>query len=299
MAKSISIVGAGRVARAVGRRLRQLGWTIDAVCARSETSARKAVHYIGAGRACSGLSARILASPVLLIAVPDDVIADVARELARVAGPLLRGKIALHTSGAHNSGILAAIRNCGAYTASMHPLQTFSGADVPPFEGKVFAIDGDAAAVRAARGMVRALGGVPVRIAPAKKILYHAAGVFAASHLLALEETAVQTMMLAGMKRKEAQRALLSLTRQTLEHYEKFGARKSWTGPLARRDFGTIAAHEEALQRANPAFLAAYQSLSALAAGILLSADAASTRRELDRISEALLPAQIVKGECA
>lgn len=105
-------------------------------------------------------------------------------------------------------------------------------------------------------------------------------------------------MMLAGMKRKEAQRALLSLTRQTLEHYEKFGARKAWTGPLARGDFGVIAAHQEALQRANPAFLAAYQSLCALATDVL-SADAAATRHELDRISESLLPTQIVKGECA
>jgi predicted short-subunit dehydrogenase-like oxidoreductase (DUF2520 family) len=298
MAKSISILGAGRVARALGRRLRELGWAIDAVCARSETSARKAVHYIGAGRGCAGISAKILASPILLFAIPDDAIAELARELARVAGPLLRGKIVLHTSGAHNFSILAPVRACGASTGSMHPLQTFSGRDVPPLEGKVFAVDGDAPAVRAARRIIHTFGGVPVAIRPSKKILYHAAGVFAAGHILALEETAVQTMMLAGMNRREAQRALLALTRQTLDHYEKFGPHKSWTGPLARRDYGVVTAHEQALLRANPTFLAAYQTLSSLAAGVL-SADPDSAQRELDKISQSLLPLKMVKGECA
>jgi predicted short-subunit dehydrogenase-like oxidoreductase (DUF2520 family) len=294
MAKSISILGAGRVARALGRRLRELGWTIDAVCARSETSARKAVHYIGAGRACAGISAKILASPILLLAIPDDAITEVAR----VADPLLRGKIVLHTSGAHNFSILAPVRACGAFTGSMHSLQTFSGTDVPPLEGKVFAVDGDAPAVRAARRMIHTFGGVPVAVRPSKKILYHAAGVFAAGHVLALEETAVQTMMLAGMNRGEAQRALLSLTRQTLDHYEKFGPRKSWTGPLSRRDYGVVTAHEQVLLRANPAFLAAYQTLSSLAACVL-STDPDSAQRELDKISQSLLPLKMVKGECA
>jgi hypothetical protein len=52
------------------------------------------------------------------------------------------------------------------------------------------------------------------------------------------------------------------------------------------------------LQRANPAFLAAYQSLSTLATCVL-SADPASAQRELDTISQALLPLKIAKGECA
>ena len=298
MAKSISIIGAGRVARSLGRRLRELGWSIGAVCSRSEKSARKAVRYIGAGCPCAGISAESLTSPILLIAIADDAIGEVARELARIAGPLLRGKIILHTSGAHNFSILAPLRACGAFTGSMHPLQTFSGTDAPPLEGKVFAMDGDSPAVRAARRMVRGFGGVAVRIGPSKRILYHAAGVFAAGHILALEETAVQTMMLAGMNRREAQRALLSLTRQTLDHYEKFGPRKSWTGPLPRRDYQVVAAHQEALQRVNPAFLAAYQNLSTLAACVL-SVDPVSARRELDIISQSLLPLKIVKGGCA
>ena len=163
------------------------------------------------------------------MSVPDDVIASVADELARMGGEELRGKVVLHTSGALDASVLQSVRACGAAAASMHPMQTFSGVGVPPLEGKVFAIEGDKIAVRTARGIARALGGTPVSIAAAMKPLYHAAGAFAAGHLLALEEAGVQMLMTAGMKRREATRALLSLSRQVMEHYEKLGPRKAWT----------------------------------------------------------------------
>src|SRR6266446_4456536 len=71
MPNSLAIIGAGRV----GRRLRELGWRIGAVVTRSEPSARRAVRFIGDGKACAGMTQRILASRVILIATPDDEIA--------------------------------------------------------------------------------------------------------------------------------------------------------------------------------------------------------------------------------
>ena len=49
MSETVSIVGAGRVGRALGRRLHELGWRIGAVTGRSMTTARAAVRAIGAG----------------------------------------------------------------------------------------------------------------------------------------------------------------------------------------------------------------------------------------------------------
>src|SRR5208282_5352494 len=150
--------------------------------------------------------------------------------------------------------------------------------------GKVFAIEGDELAVRMARRIARSLGGVPVGIAAAKKPLYHAASVFAAGLCLALEEAGVQMLMSAGLKQREAQRALLSMTRQVLENYEKLGPQKAWTGPLARGDFGVVASHEEALRQVQPEFLEAYRAVSRLAA-LVLCHDSAAMLLELDRIS--------------
>ena len=155
MEKTLAIIGAGRVGCTLGRRLRELGWRIGAVVTRSDPSARRAVQFIGAGKACAGMTRQILASRVILIATPDDKIAVVAQELARIGEEELRGRVVLHTSGAMDSGVLDAVKERGATVGSMHPLQSFSGVAVPSLEGKVFTIEGETQAVRVARRIAR------------------------------------------------------------------------------------------------------------------------------------------------
>lgn len=274
MRGAMAIIGAGRVGRALGRRLHQLDWKIGAVITCSEASARKAVRFIGAGKAHATLSREVLASRLILISTPDDAVVRVAAELARIGAEELRDKVVLHTSGALNSGALKAVQDCGAAVGSMHPLQSFSGVAIPPLEGKVFAIEGDPAAIRLARQIVRALGGLPVQIAAGSKVLYHAAAAFAAGHVLAIEETATRLMMLSGMKRGEAIRALLQLTRQVLENFERLGPRAAWTGPLARGDHGVVAAQLAAMKRLPSEFSNAYAALNGLASLVLSSGSA-------------------------
>src|SRR3989440_7624002 len=203
MEKTLAIIGAGRVGRTLGRRLRELGWQIGAVVTRSEASARRAVRFMGAGKACAGMTRQILASRGILVATPDGKIAVVAQELARIGEEELRGRVVLHTSGAMDSGVLDAVQERGATVGSMHPLQSFSGVAVPSLEGKVFTIEGETQAVRVARRIARALGGSPVRIAGSKKLLYHAAAAMAAGHVLTGEEAATQLLVSLWMRRTE------------------------------------------------------------------------------------------------
>jgi predicted short-subunit dehydrogenase-like oxidoreductase (DUF2520 family) len=151
----------------------------------------------------------------------------------------------------------------------LHPLQTFSGVGVPPLEGRVFAIEGDAAALRLARQVVRALGGQVLQIPASGKTAYHAAAAMAAGQILTLIEAATNVMMTLGIKRREALRALLPLTRQVLDNFERLGPRAAWTGPLARGDYGVIESHEEALRQFPMEFLDAYKQLNRLAARVL------------------------------
>jgi predicted short-subunit dehydrogenase-like oxidoreductase (DUF2520 family) len=284
MQGTLAIVGAGRVGRALGRRLRELGWRIGSVVTRNEASARRAVRFIGAGSAHARMPRRILASTVILISTPDGSIAEVGKELARIGAEELRGKVVLHTSGALDAGVLRAVHDCGAATGSMHPLQTFSGVGVPPLEGKVFAIEGDAMAVRTARKIARALGGAPAHIDARHKPLYHAAGALAAGHALVLVEAATQLLMSLGMKRGEAIRALLPMTRQVLQNYEQLGPRASWTGPLARKDYDVVATHVAALQQYSPEYKEAYEALNRLAERVL-TRDSASSSAAIDQTS--------------
>lgn len=298
MPGSLAIIGAGRVGRALGRRLRESGWRIGAVVTRNGAGARKAVRSIGMGHAHAFVTRQALGAQVILITTPDRSVAEVAEELARIGAEELRGKTVLHTSGALSSEVLAPVKKCGAAVGSMHPLQTFSGVGVPPLEGRVFAIEGDIAAVRVARQMARALGAIPAHIEGSKKPLYHAAGALAAGSVLALMEAATRLMTAAGMKRREAVRALLPLTRQVLENFERLGPRAAWTGPLSRGDYEVVAAHTNALKDLPAEFAEAYEAVNRLAA-LILARDSAGMRAEMEKAAAIKKTKAKATGGCA
>jgi predicted short-subunit dehydrogenase-like oxidoreductase (DUF2520 family) len=131
--------------------------------------------------------------------------------------------------------------------------------------------------------MIRQLGGVPVRLSGGNKAAYHAAGSFASGHVLALLETATRLLMAQGFTRRQAARALLPLTRQTLDNFERIGPRAAWTGPMARGDFSTVQRHMDALSDFPPEYQDAYKVLSRLAAAVL-SDDSSALLQKLDGI---------------
>ena len=282
MSLTVAIVGAGRVGCGLGRRLRELGWQIGAVIARSRAKAARAVRAIGGGVAHGGLTRQAVGADLILIATPDDSIESVARELAKIGGGEWRGKIALHTSGALDRTALVSLADLGASTGSIHPLQTFSGREVPELDGVVFAIEGDKRAVRTARNIARALGGVPVGVEGVHKAAYHAAGTMVAGQGLALVEAATRILMESGFTRRQAVQALLPLMRQMLLNFERHGPRVAWTGPHSRGDYSTIARHNAALTKFPREFGGAYRALTLLGSRIL-AANPAAAEKALER----------------
>ena len=282
MARSVSIVGAGRLGRTLGRRLRRLGWRIGPVVTRSATTARAAVRVIGAGRPYSTLTRDVADADVILLVTPDDALGDVARKLARVAGASCRGRVVLHASGALDSSILRPLARCGAATGSIHPMQTFTQRSQPSLQGVIFAIEGDSRARRTAAVIARSLGGVPVAVASRNKPAYHAAGTLVAGHALALTEGATQVLTKIGFARRHAVQTLLPLMRQMLDNFEKFGARAAWTGPTARGDYATVRRHYNALRRHPRELGESYATLVRLSARILAE-NPAKKLKQLDR----------------
>jgi predicted short-subunit dehydrogenase-like oxidoreductase (DUF2520 family) len=283
MSPTIAIVGAGRLGRVLARTLHREDWKIAAVVTRSKASARSAVRSVGAGYALVGVSTRVLQAGIILIATPDDAILRVAKKLARIGGDEWRGKVVLHTSGALDDSVLAPLARRGAATGAIHPLQTFAGRGSPPLDGVVFAVHGDPRAQRVARRMARALGGIPVALRANVKAAYHAAGTFASPSLLAVIESAMRILVQAGFSRRRAKMALLPLVRQTIANFERFGAKESWTGPIARGDFFTVARHKAALAAMPMEIQEAYSALARLSARALAPRPEEKLRR-LDRV---------------
>jgi predicted short-subunit dehydrogenase-like oxidoreductase (DUF2520 family) len=291
MPRTVSIVGAGRVGIALGKRLRALGWRVGAVVTRSKATSRAAVRAIGAGVPAKGqgfsptknpdnlVGALAPVTDVVLITTPDDALAATARSLARAGGrAALRGKVILHTSGALDRSVLAPLARLGASTGSLHPMQTFSGRGVPRLEGVTFTIEGDPKACRVARAIARSLGGVPVALAGRDKLAYHAAAVLAGGSSFALIEASVQVLVRIGFTRRQAMQTLLPLMRQMLDNIERIGPRAAWTGPLSRGDYAVVAKHVRALRRYPPELQKSYAALALLAGRVLSKTPATLAR---------------------
>lgn len=278
MKPRISIVGAGRVGKTLGKCLREQGWRIAAVVTRSSGTAQAAVRAIGGGKAYGSLTPEVPTADIVLVSAPDTAIASVANALAQMGGKAWRGRVALHASGALDRTVLAPLARLGASTGSLHPMQTFSGRGVPKLEGIIFAVEGAARARQAGRAIARTLGGVPLTVPSASKTAYHAAGALAAGHALGLIEAATQILMRVGFPRRRAVQTLLPLTRQMLDNFERLGPRAAWTGPVARGDYARVASHMKALRTFPPEFRQTYAALTRLAQRVLSDAPAARFR---------------------
>jgi predicted short-subunit dehydrogenase-like oxidoreductase (DUF2520 family) len=246
------------------------------------------------GRSTQPLSARQLdslpQSRVLIISTPDDHILETAKAIANLPANPTRGRTILHTSGALSSAdVLAPLAEKGFHTGSLHPLVSVSepltGAD--KLIGAFYCVEGDAAASRVARTIVRQLHGSSFHIASRDKPLYHAAAVTASGHMVALFSVATDMLTRAGLNQKTARKVLLSLLKSTVANLSASDPANALTGTFARGDLDTVRRHLRALSgKEFTEALAAYKLLGRRS--LELAKDAIDTnlraqiQRELD-----------------
>lgn len=181
---------------------------------------------------------------ILILAVPDDALHDVANQVAQL-GPAPAPCVAFHLSGALLTDVLTPLHTAGFTVGSLHPLQTvadpWSGAE--RLRGCAYAIAGSPGALTVARGFVAALGGRPLVIPPTLRPLYHAAAVFASNYVLAAAAAVARTLAEAGITEEDAVAAALPLMRGTMDNLEQLGLGAALTGPVARGDVDTVRLH--------------------------------------------------------
>ncbi|HEX4019889.1 MAG TPA: DUF2520 domain-containing protein [Acidobacteriaceae bacterium] len=204
-----------------------------------------------------GKRAATLDAEIVWICTPDAAIAAMAAMLAERWEKTGRGKakrpVVLHSSGALASTELASVRDAGASVASVHPMMSFPrrvGAmgEVVSLRSVPFAMEGDARAIRAARRVVRELGGEPFAICTEDKTMYHAFGTFASPLVTALLMAAVQVGDAAGLAQADAMRRMRPMVEQTVANFFTNGPAKSLSGPVARGDGLTVQRHLTALE---------------------------------------------------
>ncbi|HEY3768774.1 MAG TPA: DUF2520 domain-containing protein [Candidatus Angelobacter sp.] len=246
---TITLIGAGNLAQAIGPALRAAGYTINAVAGRASAQSRKRAVMLAKklGAEAVALEDAGPDSDIIWICHTDDALANTAKWLAHKPG--WKNKIVFHSSGALTSDVLAPLKRVGANTASLHPMMTFVPGSKPKMSGVPFAVEGDSKAVAAARWIVKELGGEVFKIHKTSKPLYHALGSFSSPLLVATLVTAERVGRAAGLKASQTRKVMAPILRQTLKNYLENGAAAAFSGPIKRGDINTVRRHLEELKR--------------------------------------------------
>lgn len=214
---SVRIIGAGRAGGSLARALGERGWSVELL--------GRDVDPTGAAHGVD----------LLVIATPDGAIADVAA--AVTPSPTT---VVAHLSGSLGPDVLAPHPRRGA----LHPLVALPDPETGArrLAGAWFGIAGDALVDE----VVAALDGTPFPVADTDRAAYHAAAVIASNHVVALLGQAERV----GAGARVPFPALLALVRATVDNVAELGPAAALTGPAARGDDATIAAHVTALDPA-------------------------------------------------
>lgn len=260
---NVFVAGAGPVAATLAGALRRAGAPVLGLWGRRPEAVRSAGAAAGVATFSAAPPDLILEADVVILAVKDDAIGEVARTLL-ATGLVTRRHVFLHCSG-----VISAAEAFGETTASLggagtlHPLRSIVDpkVSIPAMRGTLFGIEGDPSGREAARVLAQLLGGKPVDLDGEGMALYHAAASMASNHLVALLDAAAEALSGAGIPKEEALPALLPLVTGTLENLARAGVPAALTGPIARGDLGTVKRHLAALAERTPALLDLYRAL--------------------------------------
>ena len=246
---SVTLIGAGNLARTLGPALRAAGYRIDAVAARETASSRRRAAMLARtlGARAIPLARAGPDSDIIWICHTDDALAETARKLARKSG--WQGKIVFHSSGALSSDVLVSLKRAGAHVASLHPMMTFVPGASPKMSEIPFAVEGDRPAVAAARLLVKRLRAEIFLIEKKFKTLYHALGSFSSPMLVATLATAERVGRAAGLSPNQTRRIIAPILRETIKNYVERGPAAAFSGPIKRGDLNTIRRHLRELKR--------------------------------------------------
>jgi predicted short-subunit dehydrogenase-like oxidoreductase (DUF2520 family) len=224
--KSVRLIGPGRAGRSLARALASCGYQVLGILGRHDDQ-----------------EAAAEGADVLVIATPDDVVAEVAAGIHPVTSCVvvhLAAALGLDVLGPH-------LRR-----ASLHPLVPLPNPEVGAarlMSGIGFAVAGDPVAEE----LALALLGRPFTVADADRAAYHAAACIAANHVVALLGQVERIASATGLDPA----AFYALSQAAVEDVARLGAAAALTGPASRGDWKTLERHRRALApEERPGYLA-------------------------------------------
>ena len=270
------IVGAGPVATALAGALRLAGVPVLGLWARRPAPARAAGSTAGVAAFSSAPPDLLLEAEVVILAVRDAVIGEVAQMLVGT-GLVNKRHVLLHCAGAASAEeLLGGVRDKVGGIGTLHPLSAIADGRTAmrALKGTVFGVEGDEVGRTTAAKLVTALGGVVLALDGTQMASYHCAAALASNYLVAAIDAAAQVLSGAGVSPQQAAQALVPLAEGALRNVMHKGTTDGLTGPVRRGDAPTIQRHLDAL-RGKPDVSEIYRALARRAVEIAARIDGA------------------------
>lgn len=249
MDMNIGIVGAGKVGCALAVGLKNNGFNISGVYSRSSNSQKYLCAKLGKAFE-SNLEETIKNSELIFISVSDNNIIQVSEEIAqKIDDDILCSKTFIHLSGALTTKALKPLGDLGAYTGSLHPIQSIADKDNgwKKLYNIYYDFEGCEEALTQALSIVKSFESRLIKIKEQDKTLYHAAACIISNYTVTLSYAAHEILENIGFDGKTAHEAFLPLITNTVDNIERLGSVGALTGPVSRGDHSVIEEHIKAL----------------------------------------------------
>lgn len=220
---------------------------------------------------------------LVLIAVPDRAVAEVAGDCARLLP--CDGALFVHVSGMHDVDVLKAVALEGGFTAAMHPVLQFiePEQDLEMLRHALVTITASPNAREESLRIAGVWGARPVRLkADVDRRRYHLGLALASNHITALLAWAED--LLRPAFGDEAWEVVDMMATQAMGAARKKGPAAALTGPIARGDVATVREHLAGLSMEERH---RYAGLLDLVLGLALKSDRldADSARELRELA--------------
>ncbi|MFT3700673.1 MAG: DUF2520 domain-containing protein [Kofleriaceae bacterium] len=257
------VIGAGPVATALAGALRLGGVPVLGLWARKPPEARAAGSAAGVAAFSSAPPDILLETEVVILAVRDAVIGEVAEMLVGT-GLVNKRHVLLHCSGALAAEeVLANVRDKVGGIGVIHPLTAIADgrAAMRTLKGTVFGVEGDTRGRATAQALVACIGGITLGLDSTQMAAYHTAAALASNYVVAAVDAAADVLAQAGIPAADAARALVPLAEGALRNISARGTTGGLTGPIRRGDAAVIQRHLHAVEQ-KPALAEIYRALA-------------------------------------
>lgn len=231
----ITMIGSGNVSTHLAAALKNAGHRIIQVFSPNVEHASLLAYHVGA-EAIDDISTINADTDLFIIAVKDDAIVNIARQLA------VYQRLIVHTSGATSLSALSDVmHNAGVF----YPLQTFSKERELDFRSVPLCIEGaDEAITKTLIELGQTISNNIYRVDSIQRKILHLSAVFACNFPNYLYYVAQNLLA----KHELDFNLLRALIAETAEKVQQRLPAAVQTGPAVRNDVQTMAAHEQLLE---------------------------------------------------